>query len=316
MRNQTASPYLEFSRNDWMHYRQDTPLTLTEEDVQRLRGHNDPVSLSEVVDIYLPMSRLLSLYVAATQDLYQVTAKFLGHPEPKVPYIIAVAGSVAVGKSTTSRVLQALLSRWPHHPRVALVTTDGYLYNNATLTAKNLMEKKGFPESYDLKALLQFLADLKAGKPKLQVPVYSHHDYDILPNEYEEVDQPDIVILEGLNVLQVPLIDRAQGKLPRNYVSDYIDFSIYVHAETNIIRDWYIDRFMLFRKKAANDISAFFHQFALMDDKEALHFSKDIWQKINEANLVQNILPFKQRAHLILEKAKDHSVQKVYLRKL
>ncbi len=314
--SEPLSPYLEFGRNDWGRYRQDMPLTLTEAEIEQLRGQNESVSLSEVVDIYLPLSRLLSLYVAATQDLYHVTARFLGHPEPKVPYIIAIAGSVAVGKSTTSRVLQALLTRWPQHPRVALMTTDGYLFNNETLVKKGLMDRKGFPESYDIKALLQFLVVLKAGKPQLKVPVYSHHNYDILSGKYQVVDQPDIVILEGLNVLQVPSISKIVGGVPQIYVSDYIDFSIYVDAEMDVIRDWYIDRFMLFREKASHDKTAFFHQFAAMKEKEAIAFAQDIWLRINQANLIQNILPFKQRARLILEKAKDHSVQKVFLRKL
>ncbi len=307
------SLYLEFPRSIWREFRKDTPLTLSEKDLAKLKGQNEPVSLLEVEEIYLPLSRLLNLYVAATQDLYKVTTRFLGNPEPKVPYIIAIAGSVAVGKSTTSRILQALLARWPNHPRVALVTTDGYLYPNAVLEQQGLMNRKGFPESYNLRELMQFLADLKAGKSHLKVPVYSHHFYDIIPNEYQIIEQSDIVIIEGLNVLQTAT---QNSKKPQSYVSDFFDFSIYVDAKTAVIKQWYLDRFMLFREKARNDAHAFFHQFTQWKDAKALQFADNIWTEINELNLDENILPFKQRARLILEKAPDHSVQKVFLKKL
>lgn len=309
------SPFLEFPRQHWRKFRFDTPLTLTEADLSRLRGQNQPVSLLEVEDIYLPLSRLLNLYVSATQELYKVTTQFLGHPEPKVPYLIGIAGSVAVGKSTTSRILEALLSRWPNHPRVALVTTDGFIYPNAVLKKHQLLERKGFPESYNRRALISFLTDLKAGKPNLQVPVYSHHQYDIVPNAFQHVDQPDIVIVEGLNVLQIPTLPNVSKQL-RWFVADFFDFTIYVDADTALIKDWYLQRFMTFREKARHDPHAFFYQFAQWSADKAFAFAENIWAQINERNLHENILPFKKRARLILEKAGDHSVKTVYLRKL
>lgn len=308
------SPYLEFSRNQWREFRRDTPLTLSEADLAKLKGQNESVSLSEVEDIYLPLSRLLNLYVAATQDLYHVTTRFLGHPEPKVPYIIGIAGSVAVGKSTTSRILQALLSHWPNHRHVALVTTDGFLYSNAELGERDLLNRKGFPESYDIKQLVNFLQRLKSGESNLKVPLYSHHHYDVISGEYQVIEKADIVIVEGLNVLQTTS-DR-YGKPPLSFVSDFFDFSIYVDAETSIIKKWFLDRFMLFREKAYNDAEAFFYQFTKMSDDEATQFADNIWTSINETNLVENILPFKNRANLILQKGTDHFVEKVYLRKL
>ncbi len=310
-----ASPYLEFSRQNWRDFRQDTPLTLSEADLSQLKGQNESVSLSEVEDIYLPLSRLLHLYVSATQDLYKVTTRFLGHPEPKVPYLIGIAGSVAVGKSTTSRILEALLSRWPDHPRVALVTTDGFIYPNAVLKNHQLLARKGFPESYNRRALISFLTDLKAGKPHLQVPIYSHHLYDIIPNTFQQINQPDIVIVEGLNVLQTPTMANASKQL-RWFVADFFDFTIYVDADTQLIKEWYLQRFMTFREKARHDPNAFFYQFSQWSADKALKFAENIWAEINERNLRENILPFKRRARLILEKAADHSVETVYLRKL
>lgn len=313
----TTSPYLHFNRVIWRKFRQDTPLTLSEADLLQLKGQNEPVSLLEVAEIYLPLSRLLNLYVTATQELYTVTTRFLGHPAPKVPYVIGIAGSVAVGKSTTSRILQALLSRWPNHPRVVLLTTDGFLYPNEALKQRHLMEKKGFPESYDTRALMKFLTDVKAGKPDLQVPVYSHHYYDIVPGEVLVVDQPDIVILEGLNVLQLPILKSTENiKYPQWFVSDFFDFTVYVDAKIEVIRTWYIERFMVFREKARDDPQAFFYRFTKWSDEAALAFARNIWQTINARNLVENILPFKQRARLILKKAEDHSVETVFLRKI
>ncbi len=306
------SPYLEFPRQVWREFRKETPLTLSEEDLQLLKGQNEPVSLAEVVEIYLPLSRLLNLYIAATQQLYRATTEFLGHPEPKVPYIIGIAGSVAVGKSTTSRILQALLSRWPHHPRVALVTTDGFVYPNAHLAQFQL--RKGFPESYNRRELINFLVDLKAGQPNLKIPVYSHYYYDILPGQYQTVEQPDIVIVEGLNVLQLPIQPLADHS--RWFVSDFFDFTIYVDAPTSIIKQWYVNRFMAFRAKAQQDPQAFFYRFAKLSDAEALTAAYQVWSEINECNLHENILPFKNRARLILEKSEDHAIKKVFLRKL
>lgn len=309
-----SSPYLTFSRETWHALKKDTPLTLTELDLAELKGQNEPVSLTEVEEIYLPLSRLLNLYIAATQNLYKATTEFLGHPEPKVPYLIGIAGSVAVGKSTTSRILQALLSRWPHHPNVMLITTDGFLYPNATLEKFNLMNKKGFPESYDKQALIDFLFNLKSGEPNLKIPIYSHHHYDIVPHTFQQTGNPNIVIIEGLNVLQIP--QELAKKKPSWFVSDFFDFTIYVDAEITTIEKWYIDRFMTFREKAKNDPTAFFYQFSKWPDQKARDFSKNIWKEINETNLNENISPFKYRADLILEKGADHSVQKVFLKKL
>jgi type I pantothenate kinase len=307
------SPYVYFSRAEWKQYRSDTPLTLTEADLAKLRGFNESVSLTEVADIYLPLSRLLSLYVAAAQQLHQGSSAFLGHSAPKVPYIIGVAGSVAVGKSTTSRILQALLSRWQNHPRVALLTTDNFLYSNRVLEREGLMHRKGFPESFDVRALIHFLLELKSGKPALPVPVYSHEYYDILPDEQEIIDQPDILILEGLNVLQQTI---HAPKVPRLFVSDLIDFSVYVHAETTVIEKWYLDRFLAFRERAKQLPALFFHRFTQMPKRDAYAYAKEVWKTINEANLVENILPYQERARLILTKGEDHSVQAVALRKL
>lgn len=312
--NKQYTPYLEFSRQVWRNFRQETPLTLTEQDVAKLRGQLEAVSLIEVEEIYLPLSRLLNLYVAGAQEVYQLTAEFLGHPEPRVPYIIGIAGSVAAGKSTTSRILQALLSRWPNHPRVGLITTDGFIYPNKVLKQRGLENRKGFPESYDLRALIEFLSDLKSGKPQLKIPVYSHHNYDILENEFQLVDQPDIMIVEGLNVLQVGPVKPEQQT--RVFVSDFFDFTIYVDAPTSIIKQWYLERFILFREKAKTDPEAFFHRFALWSEREAIQFAEQIWSEINETNLIENILPFRERARLILVKNMDHSVERVFLRKV
>jgi type I pantothenate kinase len=308
------SPYLRFFRHEWRRLRADTPMTLAEEDLRRLQGQNESVSMQEVEDIYLPLSRLLNLYVQASRDLYQVTSKFLDKAEKRVPYIIGVAGSVAVGKSTSARILQALLSRWPNHPKVDLITTDGYLFSNAELNARGLMMRKGFPESYDQRGLIRFLADVKAGRPNLRIPVYSHHNYDIVPGAYEVVDQPDVIIVEGLNVLQSS--EQISGKDPQVFVSDFFDFTIYVHADVDQIRQWYIDRFMAFRHKAGEDPTSFFRRFAEMSADEAQHHAQRVWTEINEINLFQNILPTRERARLVLDKGQDHAVQTVYLRKL
>ncbi len=304
-----SSRYLHFSRAQWSLLRAATPLTLDEDDVERVRGINEQLSLDDVERVYLPVSRLLNLYVSASQGLYRVTDTFLGRPSQKVPYIVAVAGSVAVGKSTTSRVLQQLLSRWPDHPRVELVGTDGFLYPNAVLEERGLLTRKGFPESYDTGALLQFLEQVKSGQEGVDVPVYSHHSYDILPGERRRVELADIVIIEGLNVLQPPNGDRRM-------VSDFIDFAIFIEVEESIVRDWYVSRFFTLRDSAFQDPKAYFHRFADFSDEAAREVAEGIWDTINGPNLRENIAPTRERADLVLRKAADHSVEEVLLRRI
>ena len=308
------SPYSTFSIAEWSRLRMDTPLTLTESDVEELRGLNDPVSLDDVVEIYLPMSRLLNLYVAAIQSLFGVTQQFLGGREHKVPYIIGIAGSVACGKSTTSRLLRALLARWPDHPKVEFLPTDGFLLPNAVLRAEGLMERKGFPESYNLPGLLRFLSDIKAGKRNVQAPVYSHLSYDVLKGEKVTIDRPDILIVEGLNVLQT-------GKPPRDgkaipYVSDFFDFSIYIDAHEDVLKRWYVARFLRLRETAFRNPKSYFHRYATLSDDEAVEIASDIWMRINLLNLQENIVPTRQRADLILQKGGHHAIERVALRKL
>jgi type I pantothenate kinase len=308
------SPYGTFSRAQWAALRDDAPMTLAAEEVTRVRSLHDRLDMKEVEEIYLPLSRLLSLYVAATQRLFIVQQHFLGTAEAKVPYIIGVAGSVAVGKSTTARVLQALLARWPNVPKVDLVTTDGFLLPNVVLEREGLMEKKGFPESYDLPALLRFLADVKAGRRPVRAPVYSHLVYDVMPNQWIEVDRPDILIVEGLNVLQTGQLPRDGKAIP--YVSDFFDFSVYIDADEDVLQRWYVNRFLTLRQTAFRDPKSYFHRYASLDDKQAVETATSIWNRINLVNLNENILPTRQRAHLILKKDESHLVQEVALRKL
>lgn len=307
------SPFRVFSREDWARLRADTPLTLDETDIERLKGLNERLSIDEVVAIYLPLSRLLSLYVRSAQGLYRATGAFLGNADGKMPYIVGVAGSVAVGKSTSARVLQALLARWPNSPKVELVTTDGFLLPNAELERLDLMEKKGFPESYDLPALLEFLSRIKAGERNVSAPLYSHLVYDVTDDKVV-IDQPDILIVEGLNVFQTGRPPKDGKAIP--FVSDYFDFSIYLDAEIDLIEHWYVRRFLRLRKTAFADPNSYFHRYAGLTDEEARETALGIWNRINRVNLEENIQPTRQRADLILRKGEDHLIEEVWLRKL
>jgi type I pantothenate kinase len=313
-KNPGSSMYVEFNRETWRALRAATPLPLSAEEVENLRGLGEQLDLEEVADVYLPLSRLLNLYVAATQNLWAAQQTFLGGFAQKVPFILGIAGSVAVGKSTTARLLQALLARWPDHPRVELVTTDGFLLPNKVLTERGLMHRKGFPESYDRRALVRFLAELKAGHPEVHAPQYSHLVYDVVPGEGKVIRQPDILILEGLNVLQAgPMED---GHIPRIFLSDFFDFSIYVDASEEDIRHWYVQRFLGLRETAFRDERSFFRQFAAFTEAEAIARAESVWDSINGPNLAQNIAPTRSRARLILTKGADHKVRRIRMRKL
>ena len=301
--------YLRFDRSNWAELRAQTPLTLHEKDLEALRGINDRIDLEEVVAIYLPLTRLLNLYVSATQNLHRVAATFLGTISPKMPYVIGIAGSVAVGKSTSARILQALLTRWPEHPKVELITTDGFLYPNAVLESRGIMNRKGFPESYDTKKLVQFLREIKAGAPDVSAPVYSHVEYDIVKGDSQVVHQPDILIVEGLNVLQV-------GSDAMEFVSDYFDFSIYIDAVESDIENWYIERFLALRKTVFSNPASFFTHFAHLTDEQAIEVARGIWREINGKNLSDNIAPTRARASLVMQKDANHRVTEVHLRKL
>jgi type I pantothenate kinase len=309
----SASPYMLFDREKWAALRESEPLTLTEEDLENLKGIDDELSIEEVTQIYLPLSRLLNYYVNARTGRQVVLKKFLKQEDLKVPFIISIAGSVSVGKSTTARLLQALLSKWPEHTKVSLVTTDGFLYPNAVLEEKGIMLKKGFPQSYDIQKLLQFVSDVKAGQPEIKAPKYSHLIYDIVPNEFEIIKKPDILILEGLNVLQSGM-DYPYNK-PRVFVSDFVDFSIYVDANEDLLEKWYISRFLKFRNGAFANPKSYFHNFTQLTEKAAVRTAKTIWREINRKNLRKNILPTRERASLILHKGENHAVDYVQLKK-
>lgn len=304
---------MEFDRQQWRALRANTPLLLSEEDLVSLRGVNDQVSLGEVEDIYIPLSRYLNLHVAAVQHLYDARREFMGEPAPlKVPYIIGIAGSVAVGKSTFARVLRACLARWPDHPKVDLITTDGFLYPNQILEKRELMRRKGFPESYNQRRLLRFLADVKAGVEIVSAPVYSHLQYDIVSEERQNIRQPDILILEGLNVLQSP--DARDSS--RVFVSDFFDFSIYIDANEATVENWYIERFLRLRDTVFQNRLSYFHRYASLSEDEAVETARDIWRSINLPNLEENIRPTRERAHLIFKKGETHLVESVLLRRV
>ena len=308
------SPYTLYSREEWARLREDTPLTLTEADIENLSGVTERVSTDEVVDVYLPLSRLLNLYVEASQGLHGVTEEFLRKGNGKIPFVIGLAGSVAAGKSTSARVLQALLARWPSHPNVALVPTDGFLFPNAVLKQRDLMTRKGFPESYDLPTLLNFLGDVKSGKARVEAPVYSHVVYDVLQGQTLAVEHPDIVIVEGLNVLQPAILPEDGETIP--FVSDFFDFSIYIDAAEDLVEHWYVERFLRLRQTAFRDPAAYFHRYASLSEDEARDIALSLWRTINLINLHENILPTRQRADLILRKGEGHAVESVALRKL
>ncbi len=309
------SPYRFFSAQDWARFRADTPLTLTADEVRRLSSLYDPIDLEEVRRIYLSLSRLLSAHVEASQRLFGQRKEFLNVNDAiKTPFIIGMAGSVAVGKSTTARVLKELLARWPSSPKVDLVTTDGFLYPNEVLRRGNLMERKGFPDSYDVGALLRFLSGLKSGQRNVRAPVYSHLTYDVVPGEFVTIDRPDILIFEGLNVLQTRELPHDGKAVP--FVSDFFDFSIYIDAEEELIHKWYIARFMKLRETAFRNPESFFHRYSQLSEDAAKAIAEGLWSNINLKNLKENIVPTRPRADLILRKGADHLVEEVALRKL
>nr|WP_229693519.1 type I pantothenate kinase [Lentzea pudingi] len=309
----TAAGHFDFSRAEWAALRQSTPMTLTAEELTDLQGLNEALSVEEIEEVYLPLSRLLNLYVVATQGLHHVANDFLGREPVKSPYVIGIAGSVAVGKSTTARVLRALLSRWENHLQVALVTTDGFLYPNAVLRERNLMDRKGFPESYDVRRLIRFLDEITSGHSDVEVPKYSHLVYDVLP-DVERISTPDILIVEGLNVLQ-SWTGRTEDA-PSRFVADFLDFTIYLDADHDLIRQWYVDRFLTLRRTAFRDPASYFHKYSRLSLREARKTALDIWDRINSPNLAHNIAPTRSRAHLVLQKGPDHRVDRVRLRKL
>lgn len=304
------TPFLSFSREQWANLRKSVPLKLTEQDLKPLLGFNEDLSLDEVSTIYLPLARLINYYIDENLRRQTVLNRFLGGQSPKVPYIISIAGSVSVGKSTSARILQSLLSHWPNERKVDLITTDGFLYPLEKLKQDNLLQKKGFPVSYDTAKLIHFLADIKSGNKNVKAPIYSHLTYDIIPNEFNEVNQPDILILEGLNVLQT-----GGNKSNQIFVSDFVDFSIYVDAEESLLKEWYIKRFLKFCQSAFSDPNSYFKHYATLSEEEAITTASQIWENINGLNLRENILPTRERANLILTKGADHAVELVKLRK-
>ncbi len=314
--NDEFSAYLRFSREEWAELRSNTPLTLSQSDLAALQGLHEQVSLDDVAQIYLPLSRLLNLHFRSARNLDGVRDEFLGRLVGRRPYVIAIAGSVAVGKSTFARTLQALLSRWPDHPSVALITTDGFLYPNAELERRELMQRKGFPESYDRRRMVQFLAAIKAGEPQVDAPVYEHASYDIVPGKVQTVSQPDILIFEGLNVLQTGTVDAVRPHTPSIIVSDFFDFSLYVDADEADIRAWYVKRFLTLQRTVFQNPASYFHHYRDLTEARATEVACDIWERINLANLVENIQPTRERANLVLRKRRDHSIGEIWLRQI
>ncbi|MDO5627506.1 MAG: type I pantothenate kinase [Mobilicoccus sp.] len=311
---ETASPYVHLDRDDWARLRRTHPLSLDSQDVERLRGVGERLDLNEVEEVYLPLSRLLSFYVEGSAHLHRITSGFLGERPERTPFVVGIAGSVAAGKSTTARILRELMARWPHTPRVDLVTTDGFLLPNAELEARGILHRKGFPESYDQRALLRFVAAVKGGAEEVSAPVYSHLTYDIVEGERIVVHRPDVLIVEGLNVLQPPRV-RADGRLSLA-VSDFFDFSVYVDARIDLLRDWYVSRFLGLRQTAFSDPDSYFHRYASLSDEEARDTAHAIWRTINEPNLRANVETTQGRATLVLTKGEDHKVHRIRLRKL
>jgi type I pantothenate kinase len=310
----TISPYAVFDRQSWRALAAGSPLPLDERELADLKSLGDRIDLDEVTTVYLPLAGLLHLHVQAGRALWAAQSNFLGDTTAKVPYVIAVAGSVAVGKSTTARLLQTLLAAGPGTPRVDLVTTDGFLLPNAELEARGLLGRKGFPESYDRRALIRFLAEVKSGRGRVSAPLYSHQSYDVVPGATQDVDRPDILVLEGLNVLQAGR--RADGRAPEVFLSDYFDFSVYVDAAESDIQQWYVERFLALRRTAFANSSAYFHRFADLSDAQARQTALEIWRSVNVPNLRENIVPTRSRARAVLQKAADHSVRRVLLRKI
>ena len=309
-----VSPFRRFSRSEWAELRADTPMTLTSADLDEVRSLNDKIDLAEVEAVYLPLSRLLNLYVQASQKLFHASNQFLHIRDLKVPYVIGIAGSVSSGKSTTARILRRLLSRWPSHPKVDLVTTDGFLLPNAVLDREGLMQRKGFPESYDLQRILRFMSDIKSGERDVEAPVYSHLTYDVIPGQTQVVDQPDILIVEGINVLQTGRPPRDGRGIPNT--SDFFDFSIYIDADVSDLHTWYIERFLALRDGAFRNPKSYFHRYSTLTDREARETATRIWDTINLVNLRENVLPTRPRADLVLRKGADHFIRSVFLRKL
>lgn len=308
------SPHMTFTRSEWARLSGGQPVPLSEEEVRQLRSLGDVVSMEDVAEVYVPLTRLLQIYIAAAQNLDHMRCVFLGRPDERIPFVIAIAGSVSVGKSTTARLLRALLSHGPGSPRVELVTTDGFLLPNRVLQERGIMHRKGFPESYDRRALLQFMADVKSGRPNLRAPIYSHLVYDVVPGEYQPVDRPDILIVEGLTMLQRG--SERPGRSSRLVISDFFDFSIYVDAPDDLLEAWYVERFLKLRETAFRDPSSFFRRYAELSQEAAVETARRIWREINGENLRLNILPTRERAHLILEKGAGHALERVRLRRL